>query len=90
MLQVDERRPPTAFQRRVLRIIRACGPCGISAVAESCSQPRRAVEIALYLLRRGGFARRLGPQAYDITAAGCCYLSGRKRQGLLVPDCPNE
>jgi hypothetical protein len=83
MLQVEER-PPTPFQRHVLRIIRACGPCGISAVAASCTQPRPAVELAVHLLRKGGFMRRLGPMAYDITAAGRCYLGDRGRQLLLM------
>jgi hypothetical protein len=74
MLEV-ECRIPTAFQRRVLQILAACGPCPLTTVKRHCHCRGRAVETAMHLLRLGGFARRCGQREYDVTNAARCWLA---------------
>ena len=58
MLTVDDTRPPTAFQRHVLRVLRCCGPCSLSALSRQCDRPGQAVRLAAWILVQGGYAHR--------------------------------
>lgn len=73
MLALDER-PPTRFQVRVLRIVRACGPCPAARLTALFHAPPPAVRLAVHILQRGGWLVRRGG-ALDVTPAGRLFLA---------------
>lgn len=75
MLCIDDTRPPTAFQRHVLQLLRCVGPCSAAQLCSLCDQPATAVRLAVWLLTRGGFAQRAGRGLYDVSSAGRLYLA---------------
>lgn len=64
----------TAFQRRVLAIVRAIGPANLDQIAEHIKQPRRAIRRALYRLRVVSLVERLDDDRHDVTSDGCNHL----------------
>ena len=64
----------TAFQRRVLAIVRAIGPADLDQIAEHIKRPRRAIRRALYRLRVVSLVARVDDDRHDITMAGLDHL----------------
>lgn len=73
----DPTLPPTHFQRRVLKLFRALGPCALADLRRHCRGRGEAIRHAAWLLRRGGFVVKVDHQLYDVTAAGRCFLQSR-------------
>jgi hypothetical protein len=85
MQAVDNTRFPTPFQRHVLRVLRAVGPCSLAELRPHCARPGCAVRHAVWLLRRGGFVERITWQRYDVSAAGRMYLNATELFPALLP-----
>ena len=65
----------TAFQRRVLAILRAIGPANLDQIAEHIRQPRRAIRRALYRLRVVKLINRIDFDRHDVTTIGRDYFT---------------
>ncbi len=67
---IDPDRRPTAFQWRVLNIVRAEGPISIAGIQRRMQQQgNAAIRSACWILRCGGYLNYTGGQV-DVTAAG--------------------
>lgn len=66
----DPLRAPTRLQLRVLRVLRAIGPCSVTELRMQFLARGPALRAALHWLRLGGWAYQPAPKRWDVTAAG--------------------
>lgn len=74
-MQAIDPTAPTAFQMRVLRVLRAIGPCSLADLCQHCDRPSEAVRLAVWILRDGGFVRRGSDGLYDVSTAARLALN---------------
>ena len=80
MLHIDADRPLTPLQLRVLRVVRAIGPCPLGDVFPHFRERSTAVRLAVYTLRQGGWMFRLRSGDYDVSAATRQWLAQIAKQ----------
>lgn len=84
MHTIDRTASPTPFQMRVLRILRAIGPCPLAELSRHCNRPAEAVRLAVWILRDGGFVRRDDDGLYDVTPAARLALTAVQPRRTLL------
>lgn len=89
-MEIDVDRGLTRFQWRVLRVLRAAGPCTVEQLRPHFRVSPKAVRLTVWLLAEGGWVSTApaagGRTQYDVTAAGRAALRDSPRWPQSQPE----